>query len=709
MELPAVTVEAPKRRIVTPRRAPARRAGRTAATAAAPAAAPSTRAPESAWGPVVGYRATRSGSGTWTDTPLKDIPQSIQVVPRQVIQDQQASSLVDVLDNVSNVSQLSQNGGRASTFTIRGFDVRNYKIDGLTLNQTQISAETNLDPAWIERVEVLKGPSAVLYGDGYYGGSVNVVTRRPSLIPGADATLRYGSFDRMRGEFSVTGPVTTVDNLAFRLTGAVQKEGAWRDIASDSKRQFIAPALLWTPTADTKVWFNAAYTHQTAPVDFGLIAVRNQILKPYTRFLGEPWAQQEGSVGYVNYGAEHRFNDWLQVRFRGNATDGEAHRMRAPAGALNLATGVLARRAADQYDTSYSSNNVLDAVLDFNTGWMKHQVMVGVEYQNGYRSVTLNQATLAGINIYNPVYGAMPGKWSLQSINRNRIETKSAFIQDQIDLTSQLKLLAGVRYDYATSFDHNTNNKYVDTRSSDDTARATPRIGLVYQPIDWLSLYASYSQGFQAQGGFSRTGERFKPETGDQYEVGAKFDLIPNNLSATVSAFRIIRQGVLTTDPVDTNFSIQTGEQRSQGVELDITGNITPNWNVIASAAYTDATITKDNVFPVGNRLFNVPRMSGALWSTYKVTEGTFSGFTFGGGFVAQGDRYPDLYNTAIMPGYIRFDGMVSYNINDNLKLTFSMKNIFDTKYIRSAQSNSLTEIYPGDPRTAMLSISGKL
>ncbi len=656
-------------------------------------------AEESAYGPVVGYRATRTGTATWTDTPIRDVPQSIQVVPRQILEDQQDSSLVSALQNVSNVSQLSENGGRADTFTIRGFDQRNYKINGLTVNQALITDETNIDPAWIERAEVLKGPSAVLYGDGGYGGTVNIVTRSPSLTPGAEASFGYGSYGRTRADFSVTGPVAGLDDLAFRLTGAAQGVGSWRDMVSDSKRQFIAPSLLWTPSADTKVWIDAAYTRQTAPIDFGLIGVDGKPIKPYTRYLNETWAKQTGHKSMVDYGVEHRVNDWLQIRARGNFSEGEAHRLRAPA--VKVVGDLLTHRAADQYDASHSGNFVLDSVLDFDTGPFKHHVVMGGEYQNGWRSVTLYQAKLASIDIYDPVYGALPGPFSLSSITKSRVVTKSLFFQDQIDLTSQIKLLGGVRYE-----DEKVSNDTTGVRSGYGATRATPRLGLVYQPLDWLSLYASYSEGYQAQGGTDESGRAFTPETGRQYEVGAKFDIIPDRLSATLSAFRIVRQGVLTT-PADSDYSIQTGQQRSQGVELDVNGEILPNWNVMASVGYDDAQITKDELFPVGNSLANTPRWGGSLWSTYMFEDGPLTGFGFGGGFVARGKRYADLYNTVTLPGYVRFDATAFYNINEHFKATLTVKNLFNTQYIFSAQNNN--EIYPGDPFTVMLGISAKL
>lgn len=658
---------------------------------------------ERADGPVDGYRATQTGTATWTDTPIKDVPQSIQVVSRQVLQDREVTSLGDSLETVSNVTMLSANAGRADTFSIRGFDVRNYKVDGMTLNQSLITDETNWDTSNVERVEVLKGPSSVLYGDTYYGGSINVVTRKPEFVAGGDADVTVGSNNFYRSQFSVTGPVGSNDELAYRLSGSAQTSDSFRDVFEKSTRRAVTPSLLWQPTGDFKAWASLTYTEQDSPVDSGLVAQNGRVLADHRNYYGEDWAKQDGHKTIFSFGAEKEVNDWLTIRARGNVNDGYAHRIRAQARGVTGDT--LTRRTADQYDTSDSQNYILDGIAEFDTGPISHKLLTGIEYQDGNRQVDLYQGTLASISISNPVYGAQPGALSLTSISKSNVTTRSFFMQDQIELTDQIKLMAGFRFDDISQTSYSGTTSL--TRSDFEETSLTPRFGAVYQPTDWLSLYASYSEAFNAQSGTDRLGNAFDPETGTQYEIGAKFDLIPNQLSATISAFRINREGVLTEDRFDDNFRAQTGKQRSQGFELDVSGEILSGWNVTASAAYLDATVTSDNEIAVGNRLANVPKWSGSIWSTYEIQDGALEGLGFGGGVFAMSDRQGDINNTFLMPGYGRVDLTAFYKINENLKASFSVKNVFDKEYLKSAQ-NSM-EIYPGDPRTFMFRLSGKL
>jgi iron complex outermembrane receptor protein len=658
---------------------------------------------EKADGPVDGYRATQTATATWTDTPIRDVPQSIQVVSRKVLADREVTSLGDSLETVSNVTMLSANAGRADTFSIRGFDVRNYKVDGMTLNQTLITDETNWDTSNVERVEVLKGPSSVLYGDTYYGGSINVVTRKPEFTPGAEADISVGGNDFYRGQFSFTGPVGSSEELAYRLSGSTQSSESFRDVSGSSIRKAITPSLLWQPTGDFKAWASLTYTEQQSPVDSGLVAVNGSVPMDYRNYYGEDWAKQDGHKTIFSFGAEKEVNDWLTVRARGNINDGYAHRIRAQA--VRVSGDLLTRRAADQYDTSDSQNFILDAIADIDTGPISHKLLAGIEYQDGNREVDLYRGTLASISVSNPVHRALPGAMALQSISKSSIVTRSFFMQDQIDLTDQIKLMAGLRFDdiSQTSYTGTTSLRasYLDETS------LTPRIGAVYQPTDWLSIYASYSEAFNAQSGSDINGVAFDPETGKQYEVGAKFDLIPDQLSATVSAFRILRQGVLTSDPTDSDYSIQTGEQRSQGFELDVSGEVLPGWNVTASAAYLDATVTSDEDIPVGNRLANVPAWSGSIWSTYEVQNGAWEGFGFGGGLFLMSERQGDIENTFTLPGYGRTDLTAFYRINEHFKASLTVKNVFDKSYLKSAQNN--LEIYAGDPRTVMFRISGSM
>jgi outer membrane receptor protein involved in Fe transport len=275
----------------------------------------------------------------------------------------------------------------------------------------------------------------------------------------------------------------------------------------------------------------------------------------------------------------------------------------------------------------------------------------------------------------------------------------SSFVE--VSLGERWRLLLGGRYDYAhgrTKFKSDA-DRFAETTKVDDHA-FSPRVGLVFQPISTVSLYASYARSLFPQLGATFEGTPFEPERGEQYEAGVKAELLNRRLTATLALFQLTRQNVLTDDPANPDFSIQTGEQRSRGIELDLAGQILPGWQVIASGAYTDAEITKDNVFPVGNRFAGVPTLSGSVWSIYEIGTGGLKGFGFGAGIFAAGRREGDLDNSFEVPGYVQTDATVYYRIKDYLRASLYFRNLFDVEYIETPVNAVFID--PGAPLTVL-------
>ena len=273
------------------------------------------------------------------------------------------------------------------------------------------------------------------------------------------------------------------------------------------------------------------------------------------------------------------------------------------------------------------------------------------------------------------------------------------YLQDQIDLLDNLNFLIGGRVDWISQ---RTEVPEEPTQSQDDSA-FSPRVGLVYQPSDAVSLYTSYSQSFNPTFGSNPDGRAFEPSRGTQYEVGIKTDIIENILSATLSAYQIIKTNFTTPDPNDPDFSIQIGEQRSRGIELDVTGEIVPGWNITAAYAYTDAEITEDNSLSVGNRLTNVPENQASLWTTYELQEGDLAGLGFGLGLFYVGDRQGDLDNSFTLPSYFRTDAALFYRKN-NLNAALNISNLFNTDYFRASDGGNLF-LFRGEPFTISASL----
>ena len=280
-------------------------------------------------------------------------------------------------------------------------------------------------------------------------------------------------------------------------------------------------------------------------------------------------------------------------------------------------------------------------------------------------------------------------------------------MQDQTALADNLKLLAGLRYDTVNLKDTTEASDFAPANETEQNNDAlTPRVGIVYQPTQALSLYTSYSRSFVPSTATTFSGEFLEPEEGEGWEIGAKAELLGGRLFATLSYFDITKQNVATNDPINFGFSSATGEQKSQGIEFDMTGEILPGWNIIAAYAYTDAEISEDNTPElVGNTLFNVPKHSASLWTTYIVQSGNLQGLGFGVGFNYVGEREGDLDNSFQVDSYFLTNAAIFYRRN-NWRFALNFKNIFDVDYIEAVESSRLFSNLPGDPFTVIGSFS---
>lgn len=662
------------------------------------------RAPEireSAYGPVEGYRAERTGTATRTDTPIRETPAAIQVIPNQVIKDQQATRMADVIVNVSSVRPGSTFGNRGDSFIVRGFPSFLLARDGFVSNQLFGDPGFN-DLANVERVEILKGPASVLYGLGDPGGLVNLVTKRPLRQAQYEVAAQVGSHSFRRVEADLSQPFDADGSLALRINAAYQDWGSFRDFFKRSRRGFVAPVLGWQPSAATKVLVALEHVDQALPFDRGLVAVGNRVANvPLSRYLGERFStfDLEGQRG--RYIVEHQMDATWLLRHTGSHLQSRSQRFSADPRGLRANNRTLNRRVTDQRDDSRQWALQFEAVGDFTRAYVGHKLLLGVETGRAHRDVRLATAPLAAIDIFNPVYGAQPGAFGAATLLRQDLEYTGLYVQDQIWLGERWKLLLGLRYD--------------DARQSSITNGATtvvhdrkfsPRAGIMYDLTPQASLYASYSRSFRPVVGATFGGTPFEPETGEQAEAGIKADFLDGRLGATLAAYEIRRQNVLTADPANPGFSVQTGEQRARGLELDLAGDLGAGWKLLASAAYTDATITKDNRLPVGNRIQGVPRTSGSLWLTREIGSGAWRGFGFGAGLFAAGERQGDLANTFQVPGYVRADTSLFYRA-ERWRATLGVKNVFDRQYIESPVSRG--EIYPGAPRRVMVTLEVKL
>ncbi len=664
---------------------------------------------ERAGGPVAGYRATRSGTATRTDTALRDTPQSVQVVPRDVLVDQQDVRLTDALQNVSNVQPAGTLQGRTESYVIRGFNTQTYAIDGILLNQASNFYTVQRDLADVERIEVLKGPASVLFGRGEPGGLINIVTRQPSFAPTADLSIQGGSFGFRRMQGSVSSAIPSVEGLAGRISFAAQTDPTFRNYGDrDNSRFFVAPAFAWNPSSDTRVSFVGEFTRQDSQYDEGLIARNGRVpLDNISRYYGEPFGRYNATANFGVLRIEHDVNENITLREVFSAQGGAFDLVATRATGLSNGNSIVTRRETAVRSAYASIDSQTEMVAKFDALGLRNTVLVGFEYTNGYRhSYTTQSSAYPSVSFLNPTFGAPLVGTTLQGDLRQRNELYGLYIQDQIDLGYGLQLLLGVRYDTGTQFYFNRTPSSRTVPPDQELSGTSPRVGLVYRPFDPLTLYASYTTSFKPQTANILNVSNPAPETGDQIEVGSRIDLTPD-LTLSAAAFRITRQNVAASDPLNTGFSVVTGEQRSDGVEADLAGQILPGWKVIASIGHLDARITKDTTFAIGNRLIGVPSFSTSLWSTYQFQDGPLRGWSVGGGITYVGRRTGDLNNSFSVGGYARLDAAVFYDIDEHARFSINARNLTDRRYIEQPvnQFNNA----PGAPLSVLATITAKL
>lgn len=654
-----------------------------------------------------GYNVPDASTATRTDTPLRDIPQSIQVVPQQVIKDQQITRISDVVRNVSGVTPQGGYAGATDNYNIRGFTTYDNLRNGFAVQDNFVN------PTNIERVEVLKGPASVLYGQFEPGGVVNYITKQPLTEPYYSAEFTAGSFSTYRPSIDISGPLNLDKTLLYRLNAAYENFGSFIDFGNQ-KVLAIAPALSYKIGDATTLTLEYEYLKLDRTYYDGLPPDPNIFKAPISRFLGEPGDRFSKETHSVFLNVNHRFSENIRLRsgfsvtvnnseeseFRPNSIDADGHT-------------VLRRFAAGPgYYQNYSLQN--DLISNFSTGSIQHQVLVGLEWNKsiyGYDYLRGSVSLTPSIDLFNPVYGASPPPEFDEAASRERYDrnTIAVYLQDQVTLLPSLKLLVGGRYDFV----HRKNRvQTLDSFGRDPIDDATvdrlyddafsPRVGIVYQPLPPISIYASYSRSFNPSSSQTVDRTQLPPERGTQYEVGVKGELIKDRLSATFAAYDITKQNVATTDPGNSDYYIAIGEVKSRGLEFDLSGQILPGWNVIASYFINDAFVSVgDKNNPEGDSLVNAPGAGGSLWTTYEIQSGGMRGLGFGGGIFYTGDREATLPNTFKIPSYVRADATIFYK-RDRWRVGLNFKNLFGTTYYDS-QGYYLR---PGAPFTVLGTVS---
>ena len=652
-----------------------------------------------------GYNPSSSSTATRTDTPLRDLPASVQVIPQEVFNVQSITELQDVLrNNAPGVQSAFNYGGfGGGNIILRGFEsagggagvtfrdgIRNFDQFAIT------------DLANIEQIDILRGPASVLFGQVQPGGIVNLVTAQPLSEPTYNVEFTAGQFSFYRPEIDFSGPLTDDGKLLYRLNLAYQNSGSFRDFV-DEERFFIAPVLQWDISENTSLTFDFSYLYNDPVYDDGLKPLSDgSLVLPIERNLNYPSLDGTYTEQWrAGYRLNHRFSDDWRLRNAFTFSSDLLVTNRATNGELIDDRFVQLTFRGDEAYLRENYQLQTDLIGNFSTGSIDHELTIGFDLYrydvDGFERDSPATA-LPLLDIFNPDYDVdrpAPGPSFQYGYLLNSL---GIYIQDKMDITDNLILSLGGRF----SFDELEDSEFFTSGTTQSDSAFSPNVGIVYQPIEPISLYASFAQSFDPAIGRSQNDSAFEPQRGTQYEIGIKAD-ISDNLSATLAAFDITRSNVLTTDPDDPDFSIQTGEQRSQGIELLITGEILPGWNIYGGYAYTDARVTEDNDIPVGDSLAGVAEHTANLWTTYEIQSGDLQGLGFGLGLLFVGEREGDLPNSNLQfPSYVRADAALFYR-QENWRGAININNLFDTLYYESGSSFA---VYPGAPFNVKASLS---
>lgn len=659
------------------------------------------------------YFVPNTNTATRTDTPILEVPASILAIPREVLEDQQVTDLEDALRNISGAS-VNSTEGRGFQVNLRGFEGAPVLRDGFRL----FSPNDNGDAAGqgfpeianIERVEVLRGPASILFGQIEPGGVVNLISKRPLDDPLYEVAQQLGNDGFVRPLVDLSGPLTADESLLYRLVAVYQHDEGFRDFDEDIDRFFIGSTVTWRIGDRTDLDVRVEFLDDQRPFDSGLVALGDEVADiPRERILGEPDDSISSEFFSAGYNLEHRFSDrWMlrnAFRYLEDNDDVSAALSFPFIGGLNETTGILNRVFAEQEVSNETLALPTNVVGEFTTGAIEHTLLLGVDLaQYRLESDSFTDFSLqVPIDIFDPIYEQVPRPDRLdEPTNSEDIDTDSLqiYVQYQIELLDNLILVAG--FNYETISQETTTLRGGNTTESElDDDAFSPRVGIIYQPLENLSLYASYSQSFFPSAAVTVEGEPLEPEEGEGFEVGIKAELFNRGLLATLAYFNLTRENVATADPNDPRFSVAAGEQESQGIELELIGEILPGWNLIASYSFIDAEISEDNQFDIGNRLPGVAEHSASFWTTYEIQSGNLAGLGFGLGFNWVGDREGDLDNSFELDSYFLANAAIFYERN-NWQFRLNFENIFDVDYIVGTRSLRVRCLEPGEPFTLL-------
>ena len=666
------------------------------------------------------YNDTLTEVSTRIPTRLLDIPQSIQVIPQEIIKDQKLFTLSEAIKNIAGVN--------ASTpfqdFTMRGFSANsnNYSYNGI---RGEIFNYNQQIPLYnVERIESIKGPASALFSNGAPGGIINIITKKPQVNNAYNFEFTYGSWNQFRVAGDATGAITKDKKLLYRVIAGYENAESFRNFYKTNNGQLSAGlTYLFSTKTSLNLEYNYQFNNNNAAYDWGTYVLHDANGKPdYSKtdlsFMStSPIDKGENNSNALQLDFRHKINEKVSFTVLGLMSRVTLDRQ----GHSGYGSHVSANNdsiVGRDYETHLYKNNfntvTAFTTLKVNTWKIKHTFLIGGDYVNAQNPKNLYQysSIAPSLSISNPDYSNdNPSAYTFDFIQDTKANSTiiGAYIQDQIEFTPKFKALLSLRYDtYKTINKPASSLNYTQDIAENNATNLAPRFGLVYQPISNLTFYGSYSQSFNPQFSLNKLeGGPFDPEKGIQYEVGTKGQFLRNKLNVSIALYTIDKTNILVNDPSDTNNIrlIPINGVNSKGAEITIQGNITSDFSVIANLAINKAVVTKtSSIGKEGDRLPFAPNTISSLWLNYKFSKGVIKGLGIGAGMYNRSNTI-GLYSLQDypIPGYTTIDAVLSYRIK-KVTIGANFNNLTNAVYFVGGVGDAF--MYSGAPRNFRASIA---
>lgn len=652
------------------------------------------------------YQTYSVVSATKTSTPIRDIPQSITVVTNEQIKDQMLMSISDVVRYMPGITA-HQGENNRDDLVIRG----NRSSADFFLNGIRDDVQYYRDLYNLDRVETMKGPNAMIFGRGGGGGVINRVVKEANLAAYRELSLQGGSFSNKRVSGDFNQPIN--DKFAFRANGVYENSGSFRRFV-DLERYGINPTFTIFPSNQTKITLGYEYFHDGRTADRGITSFQGKPADvPIETFYGNPDdSRVRVNVNMLTGALDHQIGK-LNIRNRTLFGDYDRFYQNYVPGVTNAAKTLVTLTAYNNATRRRNLFNQTDLTYLASTGRIRHTLVGGVELgrqrTNNLRLSGFFNNVSTSIQVpYEDPTTSIPVTFRPNATDANNhlaLNLAATYLQDQIEISRYVQVIAGVRYDY---FDL----KYHNNRNGENLRRidnlVSPRLGVVLKPVTELSFYGSYSVSYLPSAGdqfssLTSITQQVKPEQFTNYEVGMKWD-IRRFLSLTSAVYRLNRTNTRSTDPNDPTRIIQTGSQRTNGFEIGVNGSVTRAWSIAGGYAYQDAFITSATTAAVaGQKVGQVPHNTLSLWNKYQIMPKLSAGL----GIIHRSDMFATVDNSVTLPGYTRADAAVFYSFDEHWRLQANFENLFNSRYYVNADSN--TNISPGSPRAARLALTWRM